>query len=553
MTSLNEWIDTKIKDGNIDYVEYNEFSDVKKIGEGGFGIVESAYWENCGIKIALKTLINNSSVDENSMNEFVKELKNLKKVSFHPNINRFYGISKEPSLNKYAIVLEFANQGNLREYLEIHFNDLQWDDKIRMVLDIVCGLKCLHFNEIIHRDLHAKNILVNNHILMIADFGTSKQLSEATSTSTNSKADEIGLIEYMEPQRFKNIKYKKTKKSDIYSLGVLLWEISSGRPPFSGYPQSDRYLIGFHIGYSNLREKPVDGTPQEYRELYQKCWDDEPNLRPDIEKVHETLNKLNQLNQLKSEVTTQQSLQPDTNKMDNSKCDYNDDLNLSDSLNSSISSQPPSSSHKLNGFTEEPLKNFDADISLENCVESTHETINQLNSKASDCPNFKRSENEINEAKYVWTGYKLRIKNINNLKKICEKALDNISYEGEFTKQSFCIKSNKLDDIINNWKQRFYELGEELECWKNSDVGDEFTRILRPLYRGKIIKCVLLRICDRGEEENTLRCVNITRDISIKASKFIGPKKINETIKSYPEIMAALILSRKGELDIIWE
>ncbi|CAB5369874.1 unnamed protein product [Rhizophagus irregularis] len=179
------------------------------------------------------------------MNEFVKELKNLKKVSFHPNIISFFGISKEPSSNKYAMVLEFANQGNLREYLAIHFNNLQWSDKIQMALDIVCGLKCLHFKHMIHRDLHAKNILVNNNRLMIADFGASKQLTEATSNSTNSTnstADGIGMIEYMEPQRFE--------------------------------------------------ENPIEGTPLRYQQLYQECWDNDPNLRPDIEGVYDILTKL---------------------------------------------------------------------------------------------------------------------------------------------------------------------------------------------------------------------------------------------------------------------
>uniref|UniRef100_U9TH78 Protein kinase domain-containing protein n=1 Tax=Rhizophagus irregularis (strain DAOM 181602 / DAOM 197198 / MUCL 43194) TaxID=747089 RepID=U9TH78_RHIID len=179
MTSFNEWIDMKINDGDIHYVEYNEFSCVKNVGEGSFGIVESADWKSHGIKIALKTLIDHSSVDENSMNKFVKELKNLKKASFHQNINKFFGISKglytsQPLSNKYAMVLEFANQGNLREYLKNSFKFLQWSDKIQMSLDIVCGLKYLHSEQIIHRDLHAKNILVDNNRLMIADFGTSK-------------------------------------------------------------------------------------------------------------------------------------------------------------------------------------------------------------------------------------------------------------------------------------------------------------------------------------------------------------------------------------------
>jgi hypothetical protein len=74
MTSFNEWIDTKIKDGEVDFIEYNEFSNVEKNRKGAFGVIESADWKSYGIKIALKTLIGYSSVDENSMNEFVKEV-----------------------------------------------------------------------------------------------------------------------------------------------------------------------------------------------------------------------------------------------------------------------------------------------------------------------------------------------------------------------------------------------------------------------------------------------------------------------------------------------
>ncbi|RGB29782.1 kinase-like domain-containing protein [Rhizophagus diaphanus] len=301
MTSFNEWVDR-------DYIEYNEFSNVKTVGKGAFGIVESADWKNYEIKAALKTL----TIDDYDLNNFVKELESLKKVSFHPNVIGFYGITKEPLSNKYIMVLEYANQGNLREYLKSNFKFLQWSDKIQMALDIARGLKCLHLKNIIHRDLHAKNILVSNNRLMIADFGTSKQLSESTSNSTYSTANGLGMPEYNEPQLFKIINYKKDKKSDIFSLGVLLWEISSGRPPFPGYL---RIVLGSHISYHNLREKPIDGTPQEYQQLYQECWNNEPKSRPDIEIVYETLSQLSQISLRES-------------------------------------------SHKTNGFTEEALKNF---------------------------------------------------------------------------------------------------------------------------------------------------------------------------------------------------
>src|SRR4051794_25921524 len=98
-------------------------------------------------------------------------------------------------------------------------------------------------------------------------------------------ANGMGIHGYMEPQCFKNVSYKKDKKSDIYGLGVLLWEISSGRPPFLDI---DSFLIALHIR-DGRRETPVENTPLEYQRLYQKCWDELPALRSDIDEVHETL------------------------------------------------------------------------------------------------------------------------------------------------------------------------------------------------------------------------------------------------------------------------
>ncbi|CAB5375858.1 unnamed protein product [Rhizophagus irregularis] len=125
------------------------------------------------------------------MENFVRELQLLHQVNVHPNINRFLGVTKDPVHDDYIIILQYANQGNLREYLEKSFLSLHWKDKAQMALDITCGLKYLHSRQIIHRDLHAKNILVNN-----------------------------GMPAYIDPQCYINNNYKRNKKSDIYSLEV---------------------------------------------------------------------------------------------------------------------------------------------------------------------------------------------------------------------------------------------------------------------------------------------------------------------------------------------
>ena len=81
------------------------------------------------------------------------------------------------------------------------------------------------------------------------------------------------------------------KKSDIYSLGVLFWEISSGKPPFSETP-----IFKFSLDIiKGIRETLVNNTPFEYQQLYEKCWKEEPNQRPDIYEIHRTLVQLSKL------------------------------------------------------------------------------------------------------------------------------------------------------------------------------------------------------------------------------------------------------------------
>ncbi|GBC52660.2 kinase-like domain-containing protein [Rhizophagus irregularis DAOM 181602=DAOM 197198] len=216
MTSVIEWIEEKIKN------------------EGSFGKVIKANLTNRGL-VALKIIFNDNSKEKlNEVNEeFVKELKLLREIDYHSNINHFLGVTNDSM--SYILVLEYANEGNLRDYLRNNFASLEWNHKIQMALDITNGLKFLHSKEIIHRDLHSKNILVNNGKLLIADFGLSKKLAEITTYNRN--------------------------------------------------------ILAIHISYNNLREEPIKGTPLKYQQLYQKCWDDEPKLRPDIEEVYKILNK----------------------------------------------------------------------------------------------------------------------------------------------------------------------------------------------------------------------------------------------------------------------
>src|SRR5436190_4831248 len=143
---------------------------------------------------------------------------------------------------------------------------------------------------------------------MIADLGLSKQLGEI-----NSNSKPLGMPAYIEPQCFINNNYKRNEKSDIYSLGVLFWEISSGKPPF---PDTSIYKISLDI-VKGIREAPISNTPLKYQQLYEKCWKEEPNQRPDIDEIYKILIEL------KSQFNNNEHI-----NINNSVASYGDSNNL---------------------------------------------------------------------------------------------------------------------------------------------------------------------------------------------------------------------------------
>src|SRR5687767_13322304 len=178
------------------------------------------------------------------------------------------------------MIMQFADQGNLRHVLSSNFNNILWNDKILLLYCLAMDLKNLHKLGYFHKDFHSGNILqTESDDSYVSDFGLSGPSNEEKSD------DKIcGVLPYIAPEVLNGEPY--TLSSDIYSFGVVMAELSSGKPPFHKRKHDATLALGICNG---LRPEFGKGTPEIYKKLAHRCMNANPNQRPSANELYDIL------------------------------------------------------------------------------------------------------------------------------------------------------------------------------------------------------------------------------------------------------------------------
>ncbi|RGB36606.1 kinase-like domain-containing protein [Rhizophagus diaphanus] len=244
---------------------------------GGFGTMYKTFLlNNNGSKEVILKCDNN--LNEN-LNEFLNEWKYHKSCLNSDKIIYFYGFTKDPNTLKYMVVMDYANKGNLRGNL-MRTIKKDWNQKLYMLYEIISGLNNMHENNLIHCDFHDGNILNhsyenNDNKIYVSDLGLCKSIESFL------KKDEIyGVIPFVAPEVLRGKSY--TPASDIYSFSMIMWEFTSGVPPFNKRAHDFQLSLSICEGE---RPEIIENTPQCYVDLMKKCWNENPLKRPSSKEI----------------------------------------------------------------------------------------------------------------------------------------------------------------------------------------------------------------------------------------------------------------------------
>ena len=236
---------------------------IEKIGEGGMAVVYKGKDRLLNRYVAIKILRPEYTKDEQFIESFRRESQAAAGLS-HPNIVGVYDVGKEGNI--HFIVMELIDGKTLSEVIK-EKGRLEYKEAINITLQVASALSLAHKNQIIHRDIKPHNILITSTgVAKLADFGIAKAVSAATIAGGSNKI--MGSVHYFSPEQARGAYVDE--RSDIYSLGIVLFEMLTGKVPFDGDNPVSIALMHINDPMPSLT-KEVPGVPPQLEKILNKA------------------------------------------------------------------------------------------------------------------------------------------------------------------------------------------------------------------------------------------------------------------------------------------
>eukprot|EP01119_Soliformovum_irregulare_P003807 TRINITY_DN14869_c0_g1_i1.p1 TRINITY_DN14869_c0_g1~~TRINITY_DN14869_c0_g1_i1.p1 ORF type:complete len:724 (-),score=103.23 TRINITY_DN14869_c0_g1_i1:43-2214(-) len=274
-----------------------DFNDVKlgrRIGRGSAGDVFAGLWH--GSDVAVK-VIPIQALSKDMASETILQEASLLKSLRHPNILQYMGACAQP--NYVCIITEYMPLGSIYQLLHNEKVSFPWSRIRSVCIDAGKGLAYLHNSSppIIHRDFKSHNLLVDRGWkVKVSDFGLSR-IVDMKNTMTA-----CGTPCWTAPEVIRRQHY--SEKADIYSLGMVMWELVTRQDPFKGM---EAFHVVFAVGNHGLRPEIPGSIPDVMRELITDCWQEEDHLRPTVEQV---LSRLEAWHEYDNPINLRASIEP---------------------------------------------------------------------------------------------------------------------------------------------------------------------------------------------------------------------------------------------------
>lgn len=249
----------------------NRYEIIEKVGNGGMATVYKAIDKVLKRNVAVKILRDEFTTDEEFIKRFETEAQSAARLT-HPNIVSIYDVGVDGNL--YYIVMELIQGKTLKEIIVEERGPLPWKWSVNVAIQIASALETAHRNNIIHRDIKPHNIIITEDgIAKVTDFGIAKAVSNSTITAFGTT---IGSVHYFSPEHARG--GYTDAKSDLYSLGVVMYEMVTGRVPFDAdTPVS--------VALKHMQEEPEEpielnkNIPTSINKIIMKALQKDANLR----------------------------------------------------------------------------------------------------------------------------------------------------------------------------------------------------------------------------------------------------------------------------------